>query len=70
MASQLSRYLFPRTHRWSTGNYILDYEDSVHGYGGLMQFFIIASETTGLPSTFFISTEQHSHGLSSKFSVC
>lgn len=70
IASQLSRYLLPRAYRWATGNYILDYEDSVRGYGGLIKSVIIASEVTGLPSYIFLATEQHSHGLSSKFSVC
>lgn len=69
MASQLSRYLLPKVYRWATGNYIIDYEDSVRGYGGVIQLFIVSSEKTGLPSTFVLSTEQHSHGLSSKFSV-
>lgn len=49
---------------------MIDYEDTVRGYGGLIQMFIVASESTGLPSTIVLSTEQHSHGLNSKFSVC
>ncbi|KAK7605209.1 hypothetical protein V9T40_007067 [Parthenolecanium corni] len=69
IASQLSRYLLPRAYRWATGNYILDYEDTVRGYGGLIKSVIIASEVTGMPSYIYLSTEQHSHGLSSKFSI-
>lgn len=69
VASQLSRYLLPRAYRWATGNYMIDYEDTVRGYGGLIQMFIVASESTGLPSTIVLSTEQHSHGLNSKFSI-
>lgn len=70
VASQVSRFVRnPTPSSWATGNYVLDYEDTERGYGGLLQLLLIASETTGLPNVFVFMTEQHSLGVSSKFMV-
>lgn len=70
VASQVSRFLRnPTPSSWATGNYVLDYEDTERGYGGLLQLLLIASETTGLPNVFIFMTEQHALGISSQFLV-
>lgn len=56
-------------HHWATGNYLLDYEDSIRGYGGIIQIILIANQHTGFPSFFRLTAEQHSFEMSSKFEI-
>lgn len=56
-------------HHWATGNYVLDYEDPLRGYGGIVQTVLVANQRTGLPSLVRLTAEQHSFGMSSEFEV-
>lgn len=56
-------------HHWATGNYLLDYEDPMRGYGGVFQAVLIASQRTGLPSVIRLTAEQHSFGASSEVEI-
>ncbi|KAL1464421.1 hypothetical protein WDU94_004070 [Cyamophila willieti] len=69
VVSYFVRFVPPRTHHWATGNYLLDYEDPVRGYGGLLQLLLLASEKTGLPNILHFTAEQHSLGVTSSRSV-
>ncbi|XP_050534022.1 uncharacterized protein LOC126901548 isoform X2 [Daktulosphaira vitifoliae] len=67
--SQIARFVRQKWHNWATGNYILDYEDLVRGYGGIVQTILIANKHTGFPSVLRITAEQHSFGTSSEFEI-
>jgi hypothetical protein len=69
VVSYFVRFVPPKTHHWATGNYLLDYEDPVRGYGGLLQLLLLASEKTGLPNIVHFTAEQHSLGVTSARSV-
>nr|WLW35462.1 vitellogenin-like protein 1 [Sogatella furcifera] len=69
VASQLARFVHPRSHSWATGNYILDYEEPDRGYGGLLQMLLIGSEKTGLPNVMIMVAEQHALGLTTEHAV-
>lgn len=69
VVSYFVRFVPPRTHHWATGNYLLDYEDPVRGYGGLLQLLLLASEKTGLPNIVHFTAEQHSLGVTSSRSI-
>lgn len=56
-------------HHWATGNYLLDYEDSLRGYGGIIQTVVMANQRTGFPSVARLTAEQHSFGTTSEFEV-
>ncbi|XP_050428218.1 uncharacterized protein LOC126838118 [Adelges cooleyi] len=68
-ASQIVRFVAQKWHNWATGNYLLDYEDPVRGYGGIVQTILIANERTGFPSVLRLKAEQHSFGMSSEFEI-
>lgn len=63
------RFVRHKWHAWATGNYLLDYEDSTRGYGGVIQTVLMANQRTGLPSVFRLTAEQHSFGTASEFEV-
>lgn len=69
IASQIVRFVQHKWHHWATGNYLLDYEDPLRGYGGIVQTVLVANQRTGLPSLFRLTGEQHSFGMSSEFEV-
>lgn len=56
-------------HHWVTGNYLLDYEDPIRGYGGIIQTILMANQFTGFPSIIRLTAEQHSFGTSSEFEI-
>uniref|UniRef100_A0A2S2QLT4 Vitellogenin-6 n=1 Tax=Sipha flava TaxID=143950 RepID=A0A2S2QLT4_9HEMI len=69
IASQIVRFVQHKWHHWATGNYLLDYEDPLRGYGGIMQTILVANQRTGLPSLLRLTAEQHSFGMSSEFEI-
>lgn len=56
-------------HHWATGNYLLDYEDPMRGYGGIVQTILMANQRTGFPSVLRLTAEQHSFGTSSEIQI-
>ncbi|CAH0383714.1 unnamed protein product [Bemisia tabaci] len=69
LASQIVRILPVRSSQWTTGNYLLDYENIARGCSGLIQLALIGSERTGLPDVIYFQTEQNSLGFVSQFSM-
>lgn len=69
VASQLARFVHPRSNNWATGNYILDYEEQDRGYGGLLQMLMVGSERTGLPNVMIAMAEQHALGISTEYTL-
>ncbi|VVC32657.1 Hypothetical protein CINCED_3A003228 [Cinara cedri] len=69
IATQIVRFVQHKWHHWATGNYLLDYEDSVRGYGGIIQTVLMANQRTGFPSVVRFTAEQHSFGASSEFEI-
>ncbi|KAK7871920.1 hypothetical protein R5R35_009724 [Gryllus longicercus] len=60
LASHIIRYVRPPAIRnWATGNYILDYSDPKHGFGGLAQLFAVANQRTGNPNVFYLLANSH-----------
>jgi len=69
IATQIVRFVQHKWHHWATGNYLLDYEDPLRGFGGIIQTVLMASRHTGFPSLARLTAEQHSFGASSEFEV-
>lgn len=69
IASQIVRFVQHKWHHWATGNYLLDYEDPMRGYGGIIQTILMANQRTGFPSVLRLTAEQHSFGTSSEFQI-
>lgn len=63
------RFVQHKWHHWATGNYLLDYEDPMRGYGGVIQTILVASQRTGFPSVIRLTAEQHSFGASSEMEI-
>lgn len=63
------RFVRHKWHHWATGNYLLDYEDPLRGFGGIIQTVLMASQHTGFPSLIRLTAEQHSFGASTEFEV-
>ncbi|KAL1131747.1 hypothetical protein AAG570_011360 [Ranatra chinensis] len=68
-AAKLARFVPPKSKHWTTGNYILDFEDRERDYGGLLQVLLIASEFNGLPNVFIFMAEQHALGQTRHYSL-
>lgn len=69
IAAQIVRFVQHKFHHWATGNYVLDYEDPMRGYGGIVQMILMANHRTGFPSVIRLKAEQHSFGTSTKCEV-
>ncbi|KAL5242146.1 hypothetical protein ACI65C_009556 [Semiaphis heraclei] len=69
IAAQIVRFVQHKWHHWATGNYLLDYEDPMRGYGGIVQTILMANQRTGFPSVLRLTAEQHSFGTSSEFQI-
>lgn len=68
-ATKIVRFVQHKWHHWATGNYLLDYEDPLRGYGGIVQSILVANQRTGFPSVIRLTAEQHSFGTSSEFEI-
>lgn len=65
IAAQFSRLLRkPRnSERIVTGNYLIDYQDSVRKFGAMLHGIIVANPSTNIPEVIYITLNNYGNGM-------
>jgi len=64
IAAQFSRVLrIPNNEYLTTGNYLVDYQDSLRRFGAMLHGIIIANPSTNIPEVVYVTLNNYASGM-------